>query len=65
MKPYLDAPAKKEVSADQFYESLKEALHAVGLRFHEMHLARVTVSGSDFIVRYRDRSVTLHFGEST
>lgn len=60
----MNAPAKKEVSADQFYEEFKGALQALGLRFSEMHLARVTVVGNDFTLRYRDRSVTFHFGES-
>lgn len=60
----MNAPTKKEVGADQFYEEFKEALRAVGLRFHEMHLARVTVVGNDFTLRYRDRSVTFHFGET-
>lgn len=60
----MNAPAKKEVSADQFYEEFKGAIQALGLRFSEMHLARVKVDGDDLIVRYRDRSVTFHFGEN-
>jgi hypothetical protein len=53
----------KEVTGKQFYEDFKDALSAVGLRFGEMHLARVTVADNTVTVRYRSKSVTLHFGE--
>lgn len=53
----------KEISADQFYEDFKDALRAVGLRFGEMHLAKVSVIGDKLTLRYRSKSVTMHFGD--
>ena len=47
------------MSAEQLYQTIKDALHAFGLRFNDMHKVTVQIGENKVVYSFEDREYTV------